>query len=138
MTRLWQNIFSEARTTAFRFVFALCFLPLGFTFVACSNEDPHIDQKFVNAYVEVRVAEQMYGAVSPMARMVRQETLRKYGYSKESFSQQADIILKDDLLWVPFQRQVVDRIDSLLDPEGFVKKKEAAVAAKKKKKPEGK
>lgn len=118
--------------TAFRFVFAVA----GLMLFACANDNPQTDEKFVAAYVDMRVAEQMYGANSPMARMVRQEILGKYGYTRESYSQQAEILLKDDLRWVPFQRQVVDRIDSLLDPEGFVKKKEAAAAKAKKKKPE--
>ena len=44
---------------------------------------------------------------------------------------------EDDTRWVPFQARVVDRVDSILDPESYVKRKEeeAAKAAAKKAKP---
>ena len=107
-----------------------------FAMVACSNEDVHVEDRFVAAFVDIRAMEQLYGAQSPMTRMLRKEILQKYGYDGPGFLQRAEEIQKDEDLWVPFQRQVVDRVDSLLDPVGFVRKKEAAALAKKKKKPE--
>lgn len=86
------------------------------------------------AYVEMRAIEQAYGAESASARIVRRDILKKYGYTRETYLQMAERIRDDEFCWVPFQARVVDRIDSILDPEGFKKRKEEEAAKAKKKK----
>ena len=92
------------------FLLALLFAGL---FSGCSGE-VSVDQKFVNLFVELRIAEMTYGKVSPMTRLVRQDALTAAGYTRESFLAQADEILNDERLWIPFQKAVNARIDSLL------------------------
>lgn len=105
--------------------------------VACKGETGSVDERFVDAFVEMRIADQMYGAEAPMARQARRAVLEKYGYTRESFLEASAKLQEDPSRWVPFQARVVDRVDSILDPESYVKRKEeeAAKAAAKKAKP---
>ena len=90
-------------------------LLLAALFSGCSGE-VSVDQEFVNLYVELRIAEMTYGKTSPMTRLVRQDALKAVGYTRESFLAKADEILGDERQWVPFQKAVNARIDSLLAP----------------------
>ena len=90
-------------------------LLLAALFSGCSGE-VSVDQEFVNLYVELRIAEMTYGKTSPMTRLVRQDALMAAGYTRESFLAKADEILGDERQWVPFQKAVNARIDSLLAP----------------------
>ncbi len=90
-------------------------LLLAALFSGCSGE-VSVDQEFVNLYVELRIAEMTYGKTSPITRLVRQDALKAAGYTRESFLAKADEILGDERQWVPFQKAVNARIDSLLAP----------------------
>lgn len=81
--------------------------------VGCSGE-VSVDQDFVDLFIELRVVETTYGATSPMARMVRQKVLRDHGYTIEKFISKTDKILEDEKMWVPFQKAVTVRVDSLM------------------------
>ena len=81
--------------------------------VGCAQE-VSVDEKFVNLFVEMRLAEITYGKDSPMGRLVRQDALKAAGYTREQFLAKADEILDDERLWMPFQKAVSARIDSLL------------------------
>ncbi|WP_405327485.1 hypothetical protein [Fibrobacter sp.] len=94
-----------------RFAF---FCAVAFAFCACSDSPPKADDRLVAAFVEMRVAEQIYGGDSPTARLARLDVLKKYGYTREEYLRAADKVLDDDKLWLPFQAAVSDRIDSLL------------------------
>jgi hypothetical protein len=72
------------------------------------------DERLVSAFVEMRVAEQLYGGDSPMGRLVRREVLKKYGYTREEFLKATDKVLDKGEGWMPFQMAVSERIDSLL------------------------
>ena len=119
---------------AVQFAFALGLCGILFGLCACKNENPDIDERFIAAYVDMRVAEQMYGVTSPMTRLYRKATLKKYGYTRESFLAETDKILMNSDYWKPFQNRVVARLDSVLDPESFIKKKEEEAAKAKAKK----
>lgn len=109
------------------------------TLAACGDA-PSVDENLVETFVELRVAEQMYGSETPMARLARSKTLEKHGYTRETFLAMTDNILADPHYWMPFQKRVTDRIDSVLDPEAYKKMKEeeaAKAAAKKLKVPKG-
>ena len=49
---------------------------------ACTDSAPKADKRLVAAFVEMRVAEQLYGGESPMGRLVRRDVLKKYGYTR--------------------------------------------------------
>ena len=90
-------------------------LLLAALFSGCSGEVSVVEE-FVNLYVELRLADMTYGKTSPMTRLVRQDALKAAGYTRESFLAKADEILGDERQWVPFQKAVNARIDSLLAP----------------------
>ena len=84
-------------------------------FVGCANEVT-VDQKFVDLFVELRVTEITYGKDSPMGRLVRHDALKAAGYTREQFLAKTEEILNDERQWLPFQKAVNARIDSLLAP----------------------
>ncbi len=87
---------------------------VAFLLCACSDSASGADKRFVAAFVEMRVVEQLYGGDSPMGRLVRREVLKKYGYTREEFLKATDKLLEDEKRWMPFQLAVSERIDSLL------------------------
>lgn len=93
------------RLVALAFIFALL--------AACSNE-VSVDETFVDAFVEIRIMEVTYGSASPVARMNREDIIRKHGYTREEFLKKTDEILEDEHAWVPFQKAVVARFDTLI------------------------
>lgn len=118
----------ENKTMGARAVLAVALLLLSaFGLVGCANE-VSVDQKFVDLFVELRVSEITYGKDSPMGRLMRQDALKAAGYTREQFLAKTDEILNDERQWVPFQKAVNARIDSLLTPPqaATVDAKEAA------------
>ncbi len=81
----------------------------------CDKKAPSVDQKFVNTYTELLIVEQMYGKDSPTARVKRKAILDSAGYSREQFLTKANSILDDRDMWVPFQKAVIDRLDTLIE-----------------------
>lgn len=90
----------------------------------CKGGEGSVDSRLVDTFVEIRVSDQMYGSQSPAAGLARQEILKKHGYTRESFLAELDEIDQDRRLWLPFQKRVVDVLDSTLDPEGYIARKE--------------
>jgi hypothetical protein len=86
---------------------------LVFFFGGCTDDIPVVSENFVNAYVELRVVSREYGETSPDSRIARTEVLKKYGYTKESFDSAAMNIKQTPDLWSPFQKKVIERLDSL-------------------------
>ena len=106
----------ENKTMGARAVLAVALLLLSaFGMSGCSGA-VSVDQKFVDLYIELRVAEITYGKDSPMGRLVRQDALTAAGYTREQFLAKTDEILNDERQWVPFQKAVNARIDTLLAP----------------------
>ena len=108
-------------------VYCLISVALAVNFVGCADE-VSVDHEFVNLFVELRTAEITYGKDSPMGRLVRQDALKAAGYTREQFLAKTEEILNDERQWVPFQKAVSARIDSLLAPPqaATVETKEAA------------
>ena len=106
----------ENKTMGARAVLAVALLLFSvFAMGGCSGE-VSVDQKFVDLFVELRVSEITYGKDSPMGRLVRQDILNAAGYTREQFLAKTDEILNDERQWVPFQKAVNARIDTLLTP----------------------
>ena len=97
--------------TGLRFAF---FGVVSFTLLACSDSPEKADERLVSAFVELRVAEQVYGGETPFGRIARRDILTKYGYSREDFIKSVDKVLNDEKRWLVFQVAVTERIDSLL------------------------
>ena len=83
--------------------------------MGCDKKAPSVDQKFVNTYTELLIVEQMYGKDSPSARIKRKAILDSAGYSRDQFLKKANAILDDRDMWVPFQKAVIDRLDTLIE-----------------------
>ncbi len=81
----------------------------------CEKKEPTVDQKFVNTYTELLIVEQMYGSDSPKARLHRKAILDSAGYNRERFLKKANAILDDRDMWVPFQKAVIARLDTLIE-----------------------
>lgn len=130
MILMKEHVCKEMRLAVF---FAMFF----FVLFGCSEISPSIDEKFVAAYVEMRIIEQSYDQGASEAGLARKEVLKKYGYTRESFIQKSNEILNDEKRWLPFQQLVKDRVDSLVDPADYKARKlaEKKSAEKKKKDP---
>ena len=99
----------------------LAFIGIVAAFCACSDSASKPDDKLVAAFVEMRVAESLYGGEAPMSRLVRRDIMNKYGYTREQFVKDVDKVLDDETRWIAFQQAVSDRIDSLLGIPKVVK-----------------
>jgi hypothetical protein len=96
-------------------LWVLCCAALLFLATGCEKKEPSVDQKFVNTYVEMLVAENIYGKSSTTTMVKRQEILKNAGYTREKFLQKSQAILDDKDMWVPFQKAVIARLDSLIE-----------------------
>ena len=110
----WQT-FRTAKSVAWRTLLILAFVACLCLQVGCDKKDPSVDQKFVNAYTELLIAEQMYGKDSPAARLRRKAVLDSVGYSREDVLKKARVVLDDRVMWVPFQKTDIDRLDTLAE-----------------------
>lgn len=94
------------------------FLPILFAgiwlLLSCERTDV-VDSEMVNLYVDLRVASEEYGNTDE-ARIARQNLMRQSGYSAEQFSRKVEEIRANPELWMKFQNEVVDRLDSLRNP----------------------
>lgn len=100
--------------TMARVYIALLSLAMLLFFSSCKDDEPKADENLVEAYVDIRVMEQSLGTESPESRLARRDILSKHGFTLESFKASIDVVLDDRNLWVPFQKAVVARIDTLL------------------------
>lgn len=98
-----------------RTCFMVLSLSLGLlSLTSCEKQNPTVDEKLVDAFVDIRAMEQTLGTDTPEARIARKEIVEKYGFTVESFKASVDNVLADKDLWLPFQKAVVARIDTLL------------------------
>lgn len=81
---------------------------------ACKPQNVKIDEKFIDTYIDLRVAENVYGRNSSDARIARKKILKDAGYKREDFIKTIDWLFENDEQWLTFQKAVVDRIDTLM------------------------
>ena len=98
-----------------RNLWIFCLAALACLQVGCEKKAPTVDQKLVNTYTELLIAEQMYGQDSPAARTKRKAILDSAGYSRDQFLKKTNAILDDRDMWVPFQKAVIERLDTLIE-----------------------
>lgn len=87
-------------------------LVLAFLLTACGNK-PSFDSKFVALYVELRVASQEFGLITPEARRARLQAMKRAGYTQAQFEATYQGIMANPDIWKEFQDQVTHRLDSL-------------------------
>lgn len=121
--------FKKGRIVAPSFAFLLASLVCFIVLTGCESE-PKVDPKFVDAFIDLRVAEITFGADSPTARLARQNALKNSGYTREQFLAETDKLLSSEKLWVPFQVAVVARIDSIMAAPKSTPAEPAATPAK--------
>jgi hypothetical protein len=115
MTDVQPRIIKNSKGVAWRSLMILGLAALLCLQMGCDKKAPSVDQKFVNTYTELLIVEQMYGKDSPTARIKRKAILDSAGYSREQFLKKADAILDDRDMWVPFQKAVIERLDTLIE-----------------------
>jgi hypothetical protein len=115
MTDVQPRIIKSLKSVAWRFLMILGLAALLCLQMGCDKKAPSVDQKFVNTYTELLIVEQMYGKDSPTARIKRKVILDSAGYSRDLFLKKANAILDDRDMWVPFQKAVIDRLDTLIE-----------------------
>jgi hypothetical protein len=115
MTDVQPRIIKSSKSVAWRFLMILGLAALLCLQSGCDKKAPSVDQKFVNTYTELLIVEQMYGKDSPTARIKRKAILDSAGYSRDLFLKKANAILDDRDMWVPFQKAVIDRLDTLIE-----------------------
>ena len=115
MTDVQPRIIKSSKSVAWRFLMILGLAALLCLQSGCDKKAPSVDQKFVNTYTELLIVEQMYGKDSPTARIKRKAILDSAGYSRDQFLTKANAILDDRNMWVPFQKAVIDRLDTLIE-----------------------
>ena len=115
MTDVQPRIIKSSKGVAWRTLLILGLATLLCLQSGCDKKAPSFDQKFVNTYTELLIVEQMYGKDSPTARIKRKIILDSAGYSRDQFLTKANSILDDRDMWVPFQKAVIDRLDTLIE-----------------------
>jgi hypothetical protein len=115
MTDVQPRIIKSSKGVAWRPLMILGLAALLCLQMGCDKKAPSVDQKFVNTYTELLIVEQMYGKDSPSARIKRKAILDSAGYSRDQFLKKANAILDDRDMWVPFQKAVIDRLDTLIE-----------------------
>lgn len=100
------------RTAEFLLALCLCL-------AACSKEPEPVPASFRSAYIELRVASELYGT-KPEGGLWRRDILEKYGYTAESFKAEVERLQGDYRLWAEFQKSLLADLDSLTSkPEKF-------------------
>ena len=82
--------------------------------LCCSKEPKPVDIRFLDTYIDLREVELRLGGNTTAAQMERGAVLKKRGYTLEGFMKEANEIMSDPARWVPFQKAVVERIDTLV------------------------
>lgn len=81
--------------------------------VACKTDNKQPSDNFIEAYIEMRVATEHFGK-RPEAGLARAQVLKKYGFTAESFSTEADRLRSNYGLWQEYGKRVTARLDTLV------------------------
>lgn len=92
----------------------LCCLAFALLLATGCSDEVKADEHLVETFVELRLLDINYGGDTPMSRLGRQEVLKEAGYTREEYLGKIQKILDDPDQWIPFQRAVNARIDTLL------------------------
>lgn len=95
--------------TGITFSFVLLLL---LSFAACS--DKTVDhEKFIDAYVDLRIAEDTITTGDKDIQQLKTEILKKHGMTDEQYKTAFDYYNDDPELWEQFYNKAIARVDSL-------------------------
>ncbi len=80
-------------------------------FLACVPQPKKWDSKFVDLYVELKIATVAYGDNLEKVSETRRVILAQYQYSPEKFHEQSQLIMAEPDSWKVFQNAVLIKID---------------------------
>ena len=105
------NIQSYNHTLIPGIAFSLILL-LSFTFAACSDET--VDhEKFINAYVDLRITEDTITTGDKNIQELKEEVLKKHGMTEEQYKTAFEYFNENPELWGQFYDKAIARVDSL-------------------------
>jgi hypothetical protein len=81
-------------------------------FISCS--DKNVDQdKFVNAYVDLRIAEDTLKSENDDIRKAKDNILKRYGLTEKQYRATFEYLNENPELWEQFYDKVIARVDTL-------------------------
>jgi len=81
-------------------------------FSSCSEKSAD-HEKFVNAYVDIRLAEDTIKSNNTNIQKVKAEILKKYGLTLENYKASFEYFNNNPELWEQFYDKAIARVDSL-------------------------
>ncbi len=81
-------------------------------FSSCSEKSAD-HEKFVNAYVDIRLAEDTVKSGNSNIQNVKAEILKKYGLTEEKYKSSFEYFNDNPELWEQFYDEAIARVDSL-------------------------
>ncbi len=85
---------------------------LSLQFVSCSDETVERN-KFVNAYVDLRIAEDTLKSENDGIQKVKVRILKRYGLTEEEYNSSFEYFNENPELWEQFYDKVMARVDTL-------------------------
>ena len=79
---------------------------------SCADNAPD-NQKFINAYVDLRIAEDTITTGDKDIQKLKTEVLKKYGMTEEQYKSAFEYFNKNPELWEQFYNDAIARVDSL-------------------------
>ncbi len=89
-------------------------LILSFSIISCSEKEADHEQ-FVNAYVDMRIAEDTLKNDTTRILQLKAEILKRHGLSEEKYESVFKYFNDNPELWEQFYNEAIARVDSLKD-----------------------
>lgn len=87
-------------------------LILCLVFAACSDKNVDPD-KFINAYADLRIAEDTLAVTNDKMQEVKNGILKKYGLTEDEYRTSFEYYNENPELWEQFYDKVIARVDTL-------------------------
>jgi len=94
-----------------RFPLILIFI-FSVLFVSCSGK-PVDHEKFINAYVDLRITEDTLKEGGEKIQDLKKEILKKHGITEEQYENTFNYFNKNPELWNAFYDEIIARVDTL-------------------------
>ncbi len=110
MCLIIKNIFHTAEKGIIFFLI----LFLSSSLISCSDKEAD-HQRFVDAYVDLRIAQDTLKNDSTDIRQLKDEILKKHGLTEEEYGSAFEYFNDNPELWEKFYDEAIARVDSLRD-----------------------
>jgi tRNA/tmRNA/rRNA uracil-C5-methylase (TrmA/RlmC/RlmD family) len=101
------------RTAEKGIILFLIFL-LSSSLISCSDKEAD-HQRFVDAYVDLRIVQDTLKNDSTDIRQIKAEILKKHGLTEEGYESAFEYFNNNPELWEKFYDEAIARVDSLKD-----------------------